>query len=161
LAEVFGGFAFHGLTLRAAVLSLPIPTQPVQRARVKSAFRKLLLIACALHLSGAHWALLQAAAWTGMLMTRSQSEGVAEAVKTTFDGEHPCALCAAITAVQKEEKRNDAEAPVLKDLAEIKLVAMDIVEPPPPALAGELVWMEFSAMAPRRTDAPPSPPPLA
>ena len=124
-------------------------------------FHKLLIIACALFLSGAHWALLQTAAWTGMLVARSQTSGVAEAVKTTFDGEHPCPLCSAITSAQKQEKRNDTEAPALKELTEIKLVAMDKVALPKPAQSDELRWTEFFTKAPRRTDAPPTPPPLA
>ena len=128
---------------------------------MKRFVHKLLLIACALHLSGAHWALLQVTAWTGMLVARSQTEGVAEAVKTTFDGAHPCPMCSAITSAQKEEKRSDAEAPALKELAEIKLVAIATSALPKPADTGELHWIDFSANAPRRTDAPPTPPPLA
>ena len=124
-------------------------------------FHKLLLIACALHLSGAHWAVLQVTAWTGMLLQRSQSEGVIEAVATTFDGEHPCAMCTAIESGQQEQKRNDAQAPALKELAEIKLVATDTVALPKPAQSGESRWQEFFAMALWRTDAPPTPPPLA
>ena len=128
---------------------------------VKSIFHKLLLLACALHLSGAHWVVLQVTAWTGMLVVRSQTEGVAEAVKTTFDGEHPCVMCSAIESGQKEEKRNDMDAPMLKALVETKLVAMENAVLPLPADAGELRWMKFSPMASLRTDAPPTPPPLA
>jgi hypothetical protein len=96
-----------------------------------------------------------------MLVARSQTEGVAEAVKTTFDGEHPCAMCSAIESGQKEEKRNDMDAPMMKALMEVKLVAMESAALPVPADAGELHWMEFSPMASLRTDAPPTPPPLA
>ena len=128
---------------------------------LKSLFHKLLLLACALHLSGAHWVVLQVTAWTGMLVARSQTEGVAEAVKTTFDGEHPCAMCSAIESGQKEEKRNDMDAPMMKALMEVKLVAMESAALPVPADAGELHWMEFSPMASLRTDAPPTPPPVA
>ncbi len=128
---------------------------------LKHLVHKLLLLACALHLSGAHWVVLQVTAWTGMLVARSQTEGVAEAVKTTFDGEHPCAMCSAIESGQKEEKRNDMDAPMMKALMEVKLVAMESAALPVPADAGELHWMEFSPMASLRTDAPPTPPPLA
>ena len=81
---------------------------------MKPLFHKLLLAACALHLSGAHWALLQVTAWTGMLVERSQTSGVVAAVVTTFDGEHPCALCTAITAGQTEEKQKQNEAPAFQ-----------------------------------------------
>jgi hypothetical protein len=128
---------------------------------LKHLFHRLLVVACALYLSGAHWAVLQVTAWTGMFMVRSQSEGVTEAVKTTFDGEHPCPLCSAIESGQKEEKRNDMDAPMLKALMEVKLVAMENAALPVPADAGELRWFDFSAKAVLRTDAPPTPPPLA
>lgn len=128
---------------------------------MKTIFRNLLLLACALHLSGAHWALLQVTAWTGMLVARSQSEGVVEAVKTTFDGEHPCPMCSAIESGQKDERRSDTEAPALKELTDIKLVATTTCALPAPVGNGELRWIDFSAKAPRRTDAPPTPPPLA
>ena len=128
---------------------------------VKSIFHKLLLLACALHLSGAHWVVLQVTAWTGMLVVRSQTEGVAEAVKTTFDGEHPCVMCSAIESGQKEEKRNDMDAPMMKALMEVKLVAMENAVLPAPFATGKMHWMKFSPMASLRTDAPPTPPPLA
>jgi hypothetical protein len=137
------------------------PLAGVAVPALKSLFHKLLLLACALHLSGAHWAVLQVTAWTGMLVVRSQTEGVAEAVKTTFDGEHPCVMCSAIESGQKEEKRNDMDAPMMKALMEVKLVAMENAALPVPADAGELRWMNFSPMASLRTDAPPTPPPLA
>lgn len=127
---------------------------------MKSLFHKLLLIACALHLSGAHWAVLQVTAWTGMLVARSQTSGVAAAVVTTFDGEHPCALCTAVASGQKEEKRNDAEAPALKELAEVKLVICEGTALPPLSLSGEAVWPEFAGVDLRRMEAPPVPPPV-
>ena len=128
---------------------------------LKHLVHKLLLLACALHLSGAHWVVLQVTAWTGMLVVRSQTEGVAEAVKTTFDGEHPCVMCSAIESGQKEEKRNDIDAPMMKALMEVKLVAMENAVLPAPSATGKMHWMKFSPMASLRTDAPPTPPPLA
>ncbi len=128
---------------------------------MKPLFHKLLLLACALQLSGAHWVVLQVTAWTGMLVARSQTEGVAEAVKTTFDGEHPCVMCSAIESGQKEEKRNDMDAPMMKALMEVKLVAMENAVLPAPSATSKMHWMKFSPMASLRTDAPPTPPPLA
>lgn len=126
---------------------------------MKPLVHKLLLIVCALHLSGAHWAVLQVTAWTGMLVSRSQTSGVAEAVATTFDGEHPCAICTAITAGQQEGKQT--EFPALKAMEEIRLVVADRVALPPRYAAGDVVWPGFLMSDLRRTDAPPVPPPLA
>lgn len=120
---------------------------------------KVLLLACALYLSGAHWAVLQVTAWTGMLMARSQTSGVAAAVATTFDGEHPCAMCAAITAGQKEEKQT--EFPALKAMEEVRLVMCEAVELPASPVTGGAVWPEFLGLDLQRMEAPPVPPPLA
>ena len=128
---------------------------------MKLPLQRLLVIACALHLSGAHWVLLQTAAWTGMLVTRTQTEGVEKAVKTTFDGEHPCPLCAAIASGQKEQKKNAADTPALKEISEIKLIAVEAARVPASMQTGESQWQEFVAAAPWRTDAPPTPPPFA
>src|SRR6188768_3978782 len=72
-----------------------------------TAFR-ILAILCALHVSGAHWLALQTAAWTGMLVSRSQSATVSEAVRTTFDGDHPCPLCQAVEEGQQREKDQES-----------------------------------------------------
>jgi hypothetical protein len=118
-----------------------------------------MLVACALHLSGAQWVVLQVTAWTGMLVARSQTSGVAEAVATTFDGKHPCAMCNAISAGQKEQK--PTEFPALKAMEEIRLVIADRVALPPRPVTGEVVWLDFLGSDLQRAEAPPVPPPLA
>ena len=47
---------------------------------MKPVLHKLLIVCCALILGGAHWAILQMTTWTGMVVTRSQTMSVAEAV---------------------------------------------------------------------------------
>jgi len=127
--------------------------------QVKSVFQKLLILSCALYLSGAHWMLLQATAWTGMIVVRSQRAPVAEAVRTTFDGEHPCRMCSAINEGQKEEK--EREFPLVKKAQEMRLVALEWFELPPAVMSGEIQWPDFIAAALRRMEAPPTPPPVA
>ncbi len=89
------------------------------------------LVVAALCLSlGVHWALLQSLAWTGMLLSWSHEVSLVEAVKNTFDGEHPCPLCKAVESGQQQ-------APKSAPLERIKLdavlaVAFRLV--PPPAL---------------------------
>ena len=83
---------------------------------------KILVIFALVFSTGLHWAALQAVAWTTMLAANLRSnESFSEAVAQTFDGEHPCPLCKAITAGKKSE--NTSEATVLKLKLEFPPVA--------------------------------------
>jgi hypothetical protein len=126
---------------------------------VRNLLRKLLCLVCALYLSGAHWMLLQTAAWTGMLVTRAQSSTVAEAVKTTFDGDHPCGLCAAIAKQQQDEQQKQPVAPVIKKVDDIKLALQPTL--PAPEWSGNVVWAMLVLRGEMRTEEPATPPPLA
>ena len=55
---------------------------------------------------GAHWALLQTAAWTAMLADNLRTHSFSESVTRTFDGKYPCPICKAIAAGKKSEKQN-------------------------------------------------------
>jgi hypothetical protein len=128
---------------------------------VKAFFHRSLIAACALYLSGAHWAVLQVTAWTGMLVTRAPEAGLVQAVETTFDGEHPCSLCAAVQEGQKEEREQQPLPPGLGKLKEMKLVVMTLCSAPVGGQVGDMEWREFSDSAAARVEAPPTPPPLA
>lgn len=54
---------------------------------------------------GGHWALLQGAAWAGMLVTYSKDATLTQAWAKTFDGQHPCKLCKAVRAGKAAEKK--------------------------------------------------------
>jgi hypothetical protein len=73
-----------------------------------------MLIVALLVSGGAHWLVLQSVAWTGMLVTRASNGSLIEAVKLTFDGAHPCALCERIEAGRKGEKQQENSALPLK-----------------------------------------------
>lgn len=74
-----------------------------------------LFVALALALTlGAHWALLQSVAWVGMVVSYSEHSTIENAMKMTFDGQHPCCLCKAIAAAKKSEKKNDFTAQTKK-----------------------------------------------
>lgn len=96
-----------------------------------------------------------------MLVTRSQTVGVGQAVLTTFDGAHPCDLCSAITSGQQEEKKEAPAAPVVKKLLEFKSATLVRFELALPLERGEIAWSGFRVKAGRPLDAPPTPPPLA
>jgi hypothetical protein len=128
---------------------------------VKTVGQKLLILCCALYLSGAHWVLLQVTAWTGMVIERTQTSGVVVAVETTFDGAHPCALCHAITEGNQEERKKDPEAPVVKKAPDSKFLAQEIFVLPVRSADGEIQWPDRVEHAEIRVEAPLTPPPLA
>lgn len=104
--------------------------------------------------TGLHWAALQTVAWTTMFAANLGSDSFSEAVSNTFDGEHPCPLCKAVSAGKKSE--NKSEASVLNLKLEFTPVAEPfvLVSPPPVFIAGAA---EISAAAFFRK--PPVPPP--
>jgi hypothetical protein len=69
---------------------------------------KILVILALVFSTGLHWAALQTVAWTTMLAANLSTQSFFEAVSQTFDGEHPCPLCKAISAGKKSEKKSEA-----------------------------------------------------
>lgn len=55
---------------------------------------------------GLHWAALQSVAWTSMFLSRAQSGNIAEALRTTFDGKHPCRLCLVVREGKMAERQS-------------------------------------------------------
>jgi hypothetical protein len=116
----------------------------------------VLLIVALLAATGAHWTLLQTVAWTNMLADNLETCSFTEALTKTFDGKHPCALCKAIAAGKKSEKKKEftvqsqkLEFPPFK--ANFTLIAPPRPKTfPPPSL--------FAVCLPHR---PPTPPPRA
>jgi hypothetical protein len=105
---------------------------------------------------GGHWVLLQSVAWVRMTVNFSQAAPLEEALKMTFNGEHPCALCKAV----KHGKQSERETGRLSLDKKIDLFCpkndIDVfqtVERPPVLAAVE--------HATSRTEAPPRPPPKA
>ena len=105
---------------------------------------------------GAHWALLQSVAWVGMIVTYAQEATLAEAVRMTFDGEHPCRLCKVIKADRATEKKQDTENGQVGAKLELaplpSLVNFLFTSDPPGIPVGDTYGMT-------RRDAPPKPRP--
>ena len=92
-----------------------------------------------------------------MLVSRAQTATVSEAVSTTFDGDHPCALCQAVEEGQQRDRENDTArlAEALAKLSFLRPPAVDI-----PAPTSEIVhFQERVTLVCPRVDTPPSPPP--
>jgi hypothetical protein len=60
------------------------------------------LLGC-LHLCGGHYGVLQALAWSKMLVDYSQQDGLVVGAIKTFDGNHPCCMCKQIGAAKKAD----------------------------------------------------------
>lgn len=129
---------------------------------MKDALRKLLIIGCALYLSGAHWVALQTTAWTGMLVSRSIGSSLLKAVQSTFDGQHPCRACKVIAKARQTEERSQQEFELLKKSEELKYLEVRPLAAGSPVPMLEPVWWPlFVNCFGRGSDAPPTPPPLS
>ncbi|MCC6235603.1 MAG: hypothetical protein IT580_23405 [Verrucomicrobiales bacterium] len=109
--------------------------------------------------------MLQGVAWTGMLVTYSRDASLAEAVSRTLDGEHPCALCRAVSRGRAlERERTSAREPqggggtLVTPRLESVLADLEDAVPPAPDLAGPGSYPPVSR-ASSRVDSPPVPPP--
>jgi len=70
---------------------------------------------CALCLAiGLHWIAFQSLAWTTMLIEYSKKQPLSIAISQTFDGNHPCSLCHAVSSGSHSEKKPDVQRPTLK-----------------------------------------------
>lgn len=107
---------------------------------------------------GLHWAVLQSAAWAGMIVRYSVQEGsLITGLGQTFDNEHPCALCCAVRqGTQKEQKSPGKQTDKEKKLVLIlEVLDPPVLTPPSPSfLRGEA---EMTAL--QQQPRPPVPPP--
>lgn len=117
-------------------------------------FGRLLVVLALMASIGGHWALLQSLAWTQMLVERAQAASFGEAVKTTFDGTHPCALCKRIAdGKQKEEQPSQTLLKVKLDVIFERAVVA--VFPPRPDVNFAQIEMSGEARAERPALLPP------
>ena len=78
------------------------------RIAVSRACRWGIVVAVCLSL-GAHWAVLQTVAWTGMIVSYSRDASFTEALSKTFDGQHPCCMCKMIQKGRAEETKQEGQ----------------------------------------------------
>ena len=60
---------------------------------------------------GAHWGVLQIAAWASMVSVYSAEKGLVVGLKETFDGEHPCAMCKKISTAKGKDSQQNSPLP--------------------------------------------------
>lgn len=119
---------------------------------------RILLVAALMISIGLHWAVLQSAAWAGMIVRYSVQEGsLITGLSQTFDNEHPCPLCCAVRqGTQTEPKCPEKQADNEKKLV---LVLMPAAPPVPTPPAPSLIWEEMELVPLERHLRPPTPPP--
>ena len=104
---------------------------------------------------GLHWAVLQTAAWAGMLVTYSQDASWQTAVDKTFDGQHPCQLCRLVKTGRSAEKTPETQLKTSKiEACSPVTLVIDLNSPD----VSVLVSLELPCPV-GRTDSPLSPPP--
>lgn len=96
-----------------------------------------------------------------MLVSRSVTSSVTEALETTFDGQHPCPMCTAIADGRQTEQQTEQSFDLLKKVGDLKFVELFFGEMVPHREATTFVWPVFSTGGSARSEAPPTPPPLA
>jgi len=105
---------------------------------------------------GLHWGMLQAVAWTRMLVEFSQSMPIGEALTRTFDGRHPCALCLEVRRGRQAESEPIPGVP--RPAVKLDFVLPDPVSPLLHA-TGEPINALRETHAPTRFEDPPKPRP--
>lgn len=97
-------------------LSLHFNMEPLSAALVIR-LAKMILVSTLMLSIGAHWLVLQSAAWVSMAVAYSVKTGsVAEGISETFDGEHPCPLCCALKKAKESEKKDTQQESAKKKL---------------------------------------------
>lgn len=105
---------------------------------------------------GFQWTLLQSVAWTVMLLDRSAEMGWVQAMETTFDGHHPCALC----KVVRKGRDTQQQTTILLSFAKTDMVPSDrAFELPVPETAPAERLPARDQRAARRFGSPPWQPP--
>ena len=115
---------------------------------------QLLLTLALVAAIGGHWALLQTVAWTSMFAENLRESSFTRAVTKTFDGNHPCKLCHAISEGKKSEKKTEFQFGLKKLEFTIGHTAFGFYSPQEFRLLPDT--QEFRQC---RTLAPPLPPP--
>lgn len=129
----------------------------IWRLQLSHMFRrvhKLVVVALLILAVGAHWFLIQSAAWAGMLVSYSRGTSFEKAWTKTFSGKYPCQLCQLV----KEGKKSEQKREMLKlDLKLEYILVADAAMLHPPRPHGQLKPANEHAAS--RCEPPPSPPP--
>lgn len=121
---------------------------------------RILLVAALMISIGLHWVVLQSAAWVGMAVAYTVDSGsVIQGISETFDGEHPCPLCQAVSEGVQSSSKNKESVPVKKG-DDLK-IGLALVQVPQFVFAHfpPIEWDVISDSAHYRPISPAAPPP--
>lgn len=104
---------------------------------------------------GGQWAVLQVVAWTNMIREYSEMAPLAQAVKMTFSGQYPCALCK--TIADKKETENAKMLTLHKQETQICPAVMSFADRMSAVVPN--YFMSPDDFLQSRSEAPPTPPP--
>lgn len=76
--------------------------------------RRIITIIALCSAIGVHWLALQSVAWTAMILQNTKQVSFCEAVKRTFDGAHPCALCHVVNKGKASEQKREMQTSFAK-----------------------------------------------
>jgi hypothetical protein len=96
-----------------------------------------------------------------MIISRSVSTSVADAIETTFDGQHPCPMCSAIADAKQSERQSELSFDLQKKVGDLKFLVLDSEDFAQACTPRPLVWPFSVFDFLTRAEAPPTPPPLA
>jgi hypothetical protein len=116
--------------------------------------RNLASVMLALSL-GLHWAVLQSVGWATMVVERVQATSWEVALKSTFDGQHPCKICKFVSEGQRAGEETAVQVPLGK-FEVFGMTTSGWVAGPPllePLIRGD------GEVPPGRSGLPPVPPP--
>jgi hypothetical protein len=120
---------------------------------LRSLYRSLVIAALIVAIGG-HWAILQSVAWMGMAVSFAQTAPLTDALRKTFDGQHPCKLCKAVREGQKSE-RNDSALKVETKIDLLLTLRLAPIDPPAQYVSIPSGPASFHF----RSQSPPTPPP--
>jgi hypothetical protein len=115
----------------------------------------LLVLVAFIFSSGGEWAVLQCVAWGNMIREYSEMVPFPEAVKMTFSGQYPCAICKAIA--EKKQSENSKIASLVKHEKLISPAALSF--PSRVVTLTPQFYRQRESFLQTRSDVPPTPPP--
>jgi len=104
---------------------------------------------------GGQWYSLQCVAWANMIREYSEMVPFTQAVKMTFSGQYPCALCKAIA--EKKQSQNIKIATLQKETK--KRLSSALAASLPDRAGSPQVFLPRDEFLQTWSEAPPTPPP--
>jgi hypothetical protein len=100
-----------GFLVKTALLPTAVdPSLSGKVKRIRTWLTRLCAVCLILLIQGPAM-LVQEVAWAGMLVSYSRDRGFDRGVVETFDGNHPCKMCAKAAELRKKEHQPDPQSP--------------------------------------------------